>query len=143
MKILQKHRNIEIRKSKNTKHGCTEDENLPVEAPTPERAHLDKKHSGDGKLVLKTSSMAKSRPPIGAPNAAAIPAAAPAETKFLPSSVLWNLCSVLIQAFLSVALQNLLNQGTQEESVLVWNCEREAPMRLPSLDHSSVIYLRE
>ena len=36
--------------------------------------------------------MAKSRPPMGAPKAAAIPAAAPAETKFLPSSVLWNLC---------------------------------------------------
>ena len=136
------YKNTEIEKYGNPKIqnmviGCTENENLPVEAPTPERAHLDKKHSGDGKLVLKTSSMAKSRPPIGAPNAAAIPAAAPAETKFLPSSVLWNLCSVLIQAFLSVALQNLLNQGTQEESVLVWNCEREAPMRLPSLDHHS------
>ena len=117
--------------------GRTEDKNLPVEAPTPERAHLDKKHSGDGKLVLKTSSIAKSRPPIGAPKAAAIPAAAPAETKFLPSSVLWNLCSVLIQAFLSVALQNLLNQGTQVESLLVWNCEIEALISLPSLDHQS------
>ena len=67
---------------------------MPVEAPTPERAHLDKKHSGDGKLLLKTSSIAKSRPPIGAPKAEAIPAAAPAETKFLPSSVLWNLMFV-------------------------------------------------
>ena len=28
---------------------------------------------------------------MGAPKAEAIPAAAPAETKFLPSSLLWNL----------------------------------------------------
>ena len=33
-----------------------------------------------------TSSMAKSKPPTGAPNADAIPAAAPAEMKFLRSS---------------------------------------------------------
>jgi len=39
----------------------------------------------------ETSSMAKSRPPTGAPKADAIPAAAPALIKFLLSSELRNL----------------------------------------------------
>ena len=32
---------------------------------------------------------------MGAPKAEAIPAAAPAETKFLPSSLLWNLARLI------------------------------------------------
>ena len=39
----------------------------------------------------ETSSMAKSSPPTGAPNADAIPAAAPADMKFLRSSEFRNL----------------------------------------------------
>ena len=39
----------------------------------------------------ETSSMAKSRPPTGAPKAEAMPAAAPAEIKFLRSSEFRNL----------------------------------------------------
>jgi len=38
-----------------------------------------------------TSSMANNKPPTGAPNAEAIPAAAPAEIKFLLSSEFLNL----------------------------------------------------
>ena len=48
------------------------------------------------KKFLPTSSKAKSRPPTGAPKAAAMPAAAPADTKFRPSSVLRNLEHIFV-----------------------------------------------
>ena len=51
------------------------------------------------------SSIANSKPPTGAPNADAIPAAAPAEMKFLLSS----------------GLRNLSKYGSFTPRVLLWN----------------------